>query len=481
MQQVVLAVIFHQGRVVVEQLSEAIQPEFRGVPVVLPGGYVKEGEALKVAIKRKVVTDIGITVQVEGLIATRAHPLFPESSFTYFFCTVIGTATLSNHNRKKIINAQWVDINTAATLMLTLHSKVVAFMIRQVYGITLPKGTTLPELAWLAQDFELFGQKVRAGELVAFPTETVYGIGANAFDSVAVAKIFKAKNRPADNPLIVHVPSLEAVEQVAASIDNLSAKLLERLTPGPITVLLPKKDTITDLVTAGSPFVGVRIPANLFALEFLAAAKVPIAAPSANKSGKPSATHHAHVIEAFGKEVPNVICAGKTFFGLESTVVLPKNGEQLVILRQGAITKENLTLAFPGTEVIIATINDATNAPSPGIRQRHYAPTANVTIVPRGTQKSTVALIKATYRAEEKNKRAVAILCSLEMQKKLPGNFTVIPLGSEKEPDTIAKSLYSALLECDSQGVTKIIIQSFSEAGLGQTLMERIRRISETE
>lgn len=479
MQHVVLAVILHEGRVVVEQLTEAVRPEFRGVPTVLPGGHAKSGELPEEAIKHKVLADIGISVHVEGKIAHREHPLLPESYFVYFHCTVVGSPELVNKNQNKAVLLEWVDINTAAVRMLTLYSRVLAFMIRHVYGATLPQGSTLPELAWLAQDFELFGEKVRNGKLVAFPTETVYGLGANALDTTAVSKIFKAKNRPADNPLIVHVPSLEAVERVVATIDELSRKLLEYFTPGPMTVLLPKSNSIDSLVTAGSPLVGVRIPANLFTLEFLSAAKVPVAAPSANKSGKPSATHHQHVIDAFGKEVPNVIKAGSTFIGLESTVVLPKNNEQLVILRQGALSPEQLQKAFPKCEVIVATKNDTVNAPSPGIRHRHYAPKGAVTVVPLSTKGKLLAQLRQQYRRAVKAKEAVVILCSLETQARLPKSYNTISLGSETDLGSIARNLYSVLLECDAKRFTRIITQSFPEIGPGQAVMERIHRAAE--
>lgn len=325
------------------------------------------------------------------------------------------------------------------------------------------------------QNLQYFGEQIRKGELVAFPTETVYGVGANAFDAKAVAKIFAVKGRPSDNPLIVHVSSFEEISKVASSIDELSKKIFEKFSPGPITVLLPKQDTIPEIVTAHSPLVGVRIPSHPIALEFLRAAGVPVAAPSANKSGKPSATNHTQVIEAFGTELPNVIEGGDASFGLESTVVLAKDQKQITILRQGAISQEELQNAFPEVNVVIASKEDLQNAPSPGIKYRHYAPQAKVELL---SMDVTETQLQTRYEQLERTGERVAVLCSIEVKAKLPTSLTIIELGTEQDLHSVAQRLYAALLEADATGITRILIQMFPKLGIGRTIMERIERIA---
>lgn len=325
------------------------------------------------------------------------------------------------------------------------------------------------------QKLQYFGEQITKGELVAFPTETVYGVGANAFDAKAVAKIFAVKGRPSDNPLIVHVSSFEEISKVASSIDELSKKIFEKFSPGPITVLLPKQDTIPEIVTAHSPLVGVRIPSHPIALEFLRAAGVPVAAPSANKSGKPSATNHTQVIEAFGTELPNVIVGGDASFGLESTVVLAKDQKQITILRQGAISQEELQNAFPEVNVVIASKEDLQNAPSPGIKYRHYAPQAKVELL---SMDVTETQLQTRYEQLERTGERVAVLCSIEVKAKLPTSLTIIELGTEQDLHSVAQRLYAALLEADATGITRILIQMFPKLGIGRTIMERIERIA---
>lgn len=475
MQRVALAVILKDGRLVVEHLQEFAKPAFRGVSAVLPGGKVLEGEIPEIALMREVKSDIGINIEVVALIAEREHPLIPGSKISYFFCAIANSPpSFSVENRKKVKFAEWEDLPTAAVHMLTLYSRVLAFIVQILYGSTLASGEKVPKLEWLNQDFSYFGSKIREGELVAFPTETVYGLGANALQDTAVAKIFTAKNRPADNPLIVHTPSIEKIEEVSHEISDLALALFQNFAPGPLTVLLPRHERVPDIVTAKSPLVGVRIPANLFALELLSAANVPIAAPSANKSGKPSATHHHHVIAAFGSEVPHVVHGGASNLGVESTVVLPKNNEQIVILRQGAITKESLKKKFPHHEVLIAGVDDRNLIASPGTRYKHYAPNGKLMILPQLSRKKLLSFI--LKKAKEYNNKEVCILCSAEVDLLLPKSIGRISLGSEHNLASVASSIYGALIECDAKRYKYILAQSFAPKGLGSTIMERLTR-----
>lgn len=326
-------------------------------------------------------------------------------------------------------------------------------------------------------DIKYFADLITSGQVVAFPTETVYGLGASAFNEAAVKKIFALKQRPADNPLIVHVASLEEVTIVAEKPSPIEEKLFSVFSPGPLTVLLKKKKNIPDIVTAGSPLVGVRIPSHPIALQLLSEARVPIAAPSANISGKPSATHHEHVIAVFGDTVP-VIRAGATTYGMESTVVIVKNEQQIVILRQGVITKEDIQRVFPDVNVSIAGEDDSDLQASPGTRYKHYAPQGQVTLLPLGNAMETAVLVKdfiSKSRAEK-----IVVLCSAEVVRLLPESISAIALGSENDLSLVAHNLYDALLQCDKLGATEILIQTFPETGIGRTVMERLRRAAES-
>ncbi|MCC7304433.1 threonylcarbamoyl-AMP synthase [bacterium] len=326
----------------------------------------------------------------------------------------------------------------------------------------------------MGQNIGEFAKKIRAGELVAFPTETVYGVGANAFDPIAVAKIFAIKGRPSDNPLIVHIPSIAKLDTVSSGVNNLARQVLEKFAPGPITVLVPKHQDLPTITTAGSPYVGVRIPNHPVALEFLQLADVPVAAPSANKSGKPSGTHHRHVQEAFGDELPNVIEGGQSAFGLESTVVFPRDN-QIEILRQGSISLEELQQAFPEYHVYLSQENNSERVIAPGTKYKHYAPNGAITILPLNG-----SIVEIENEFIKHPTERIILLCSEEMKRKLSLVVPTILLGSEVNLITIAQNLYGALLACDRQNYSKILIQSFPEIGIGRTIMERIRRAADS-
>lgn len=219
-----------------------------------------------------------------------------------------------------------------------------------------------------------------AGEVVAFPTETVYGLGANAFDAQAVGRIFKAKGRPSDNPLICHVGDKELIKDIVAEITPLAQKLIDAFMPGPITVIMKKSGAIPSEVTAGLDTVGVRMPSDPVAGEFLKACKVPVAAPSANLSGTPSPTNARSVMEDMDGYVYAVIDGGDSVFGIESTVV-DATGEKPVILRPGAVTKADIEACANGDAAYAGTLEAGQTPKAPGMKYRHYAPFANVEIM----------------------------------------------------------------------------------------------------
>ena len=223
-------------------------------------------------------------------------------------------------------------------------------------------------------------EHILGGEVVAFPTETVYGLGANAFDAAAVGRIFKAKGRPSDNPLICHIGDKELIGDIVSEITPLAQKLIDAFMPGPITVIMKKSERIPKEVTAGLDTVGVRMPSDPVANEFLKACKVPVAAPSANLSGTPSPTNARAVMEDMDGYVYAVIDGGDSVFGLESTVV-DATGEKPVILRPGAVTKSDIEACANGDAAYAGTLEAGQTPKAPGMKYRHYAPFASVEIM----------------------------------------------------------------------------------------------------
>jgi len=291
---------------------------------------------------------------------------------------------------------------------------------------------------------------IKRGGLVVFPTETVYGLGANAFDEQAVKKIFAAKGRPSDNPVIVHIAEREDLEKLAQGITPMHEKLMDKFWPGPLTLIFNKKGNISSVVSGGLDTVAVRMPANAFARELIKRAGVPIAAPSANISTRPSSTESEHAEELVGK-VDMIIDAGESDIGLESTVVKIEK-DLVLILRPGAVTKEMLEGAVYPNIVLFA--GDASDLrASPGTKYKHYAPKAKLEIL-----NSSEEVEKRKKELEKENKK-VSVL-------------------AWKSPEEASKNLYRDLRASDKKGVDVILVESFSETGLGAALMDRLRKAS---
>lgn len=311
---------------------------------------------------------------------------------------------------------------------------------------------------------------IASGGLVVFPTETVYGIGANALDSVAVKRIYHAKGRPSDNPLILHLDHVERLKEHVKTIPEIAYPLMKAFWPGPLTMIFEKKDHIPMDVTGGLNTVAIRIPSHPVALKVIEIASVPICAPSANLSGKPSSTEFKHVLEDFMDKVDIIIDGGQTDLGLESTV-LDLTTSVPMILRPGMVTQEMIE------KVIHIPIIDASEVAlketpkSPGMKYKHYAPMGEVTLL-RGTVEAIEGYLNR-IKKEQIESRSSAILAPKEFDKRLIGYYQ-FELGSVFYPDAIAKQLYSMLRLMDELSIQTIFIVLIKEHPLNKAIMNRL-------
>ncbi|AOT70090.1 L-threonylcarbamoyladenylate synthase [Geosporobacter ferrireducens] len=315
---------------------------------------------------------------------------------------------------------------------------------------------------------------LKNGGTVAFPTETVYGLGANALDQSAVGKIFEAKGRPSDNPLIVHVADFNDIEPLVEKIPATARKLAEKFWPGPLTLIFPKSDRVPAVITAGLDTVAIRMPAHGIARTLIRLAGVPIAAPSANLSGKPSPTRAAHVIEDLMGRVDAIISGGECLVGLESTV-LDISGEIPAILRPGGITLEELTqvLGEVSLDPALEEKMDSTVVPkSPGMKYTHYAPKAEMMIVD-GAITAMIEKIEGIRKSKEQEGLRVGIMAT-EETKDSYGAFCVLSMGSRQSLETIGAKLFDTLRQFDEIGVDIILAEGISREGVGHAVMNRM-------
>lgn len=320
------------------------------------------------------------------------------------------------------------------------------------------------------------GAVLRRGGLVAFPTETVYGLGANALDGRAVAGIFAAKGRPADNPLIVHVAGREAVSGLVQEVTGAARALIDAFWPGPLTIILPAGDAVPQQVTAGLDTVAVRMPAHPVALGLLRAAGVPVAAPSANKSGRPSPTTARHVLDDLGGRIDLILDGGPAGVGVESTV-LDLTAAVPLVLRPGGVTPEDLRLVLGAVAVDPAARSGikGTNRPrSPGMKYTHYAPRAPLYLV-EGETAAVAAKIMELAREHQLRGRRVGILSYTGGQDYAAAG-EVVRAGHRDKPDTVAAALYAALRRFDEMDVDVILAEGLAEHGVGLAVMNRLRR-----
>lgn len=312
---------------------------------------------------------------------------------------------------------------------------------------------------------ELASQRLRAGEIVAFPTETVYGLGANALDADAVARIYAAKGRPSFNPLIVHVPDQEAVQPLISNWSRAAQILADAFWPGPLTLVLSKSSAVPHIVSAGLETVAVRVPAQPIARELLKRAGVPLAAPSANVSGEVSPTKPQHVIESLGEECW-VLDGGECTVGIESTVV-DVSGPRPSILRPGIISAPEIEALVGPLVPPIASGEDGP-LPSPGMLLRHYAPRAQVHLFPTLTDAHFHAVLLGSER-----KIAVIAFAPTRLEAV---HEVVLPA----DPVVYARQLYSLLREFDTQGVDLILIEEVPQTAAWLAIQDRLKRASET-
>ncbi|WP_054951178.1 L-threonylcarbamoyladenylate synthase [Numidum massiliense] len=340
---------------------------------------------------------------------------------------------------------------------------------------------------------------LRRGELVAFPTETVYGLGADATNDDAVAAIFAAKGRPSDNPLIAHIGSHAQLETVVSSVPPVAERLIERFWPGPLTLVLPSAGTVSRKVTAGLATVAVRMPSHPIARALLQQTGCPVAAPSANRSGRPSPIARAllqqtgcpvaapsanrsgrpsptdvqHVLDDLAGRIYVALDGGETGYGLESTV-LDVTESTPVVLRPGGITLEELRDALGDVQVDPFLQQQSGTPRSPGLKYRHYAPRGEMTLV-KGKEREMVTRIRALTEQYQREGWKVGVLTTAEHRNAYEADV-VIACGQRSELSTVAHGLYRALREFDEVGVERVLAETFPEVGDGATIMNRLRK-----
>ena len=312
-------------------------------------------------------------------------------------------------------------------------------------------------------------QLLRENEAIAFPTETVYGLGANALSDEAVVKIFEAKGRPSDNPLIVHIGTKEQLAHIVTHIPPVAEVLMEHFWPGPLTLVLPRKEGISEKVTAGLQTVGVRMPDHPVARALIEQANVPVAAPSANQSGRPSPTLASHVYEDLQGKIAGIVDGGATGVGVESTV-LDCTSDIPTILRPGGITKEQLEEVIGEVSVDPALLDETEKPKSPGMKYTHYAPKAPLSIV-----EGSRAFIQKLVEEKQAEGYKVGVLTTEEYSHVYKADV-VLSCGLRSDLPTVATKLYDTLRTFDDSGVDFIFSESFPSAGIGSAIMNRLTK-----
>lgn len=320
------------------------------------------------------------------------------------------------------------------------------------------------------------GEIIKAGGLVAFPTETVYGLGGDALNPMSSKKIYAAKGRPSDNPLIIHIADMKDLELIVDKVSDAAIKLAEHFWPGPLTMILPKSDKVPMETTGGLDTVAIRMPVHKTAMEFIKAAGGYVAAPSANLSGKPSPTCARYVKQDMDGRIDMIIDGGDAGIGLESTIVdLSVNPPML--LRPGYITIDNLRQVL-GTVDIDKTIldGDCKDAPkAPGMKYRHYAPKGSLTII-QGDEQKVIDYINENARNLSAEGKKVGVIGTDEaLDSYLNEEIASLKsIGSRSDEEMIAHRLYTILREFDDEDVEVIFSESFDASGIGQAIMNRL-------
>jgi len=325
-------------------------------------------------------------------------------------------------------------------------------------------------------DIKEAAEIIRAGGLVAFPTETVYGLGADALSPEAAKKIYEAKGRPSDNPLIVHICDFKELVSIAREVPPEAEILAEAFWPGPLTMIVWKNEKVPEATTGGMDTVAVRMPNHPAALALIRESGCMIAAPSANTSGKPSPTEAGHVALDMDGKIPMILDGGAVGIGIESTIV-DLTEDVPMILRPGYITKEMLEQAL-GKEVrvdpgIIADTSDK-KPKAPGMKYKHYAPKADLVLV-EGEEAAVIAKINALAAEKQESGKKVGVIATDETKGRYHADF-VVSIGARTDEDAIARHLYRILREFDDWEVDAIYSESFATPRIGQAIMNRLMK-----
>lgn len=317
---------------------------------------------------------------------------------------------------------------------------------------------------------------LKSGGLAAFPTETVYGLGANALDEAAAARIYEAKGRPSDNPLIAHVSCFEDIIPLTAEIPEAGKKLADAFWPGPLTLVFLKSDLVPYGTTGGLDTVAIRMPSDPVASALIRLAGVPVAAPSANTSGRPSPTTARHVLQDMDGRIDMIVDGGSVGIGVESTIVDVTENIP-VLLRPGAVTMEMLRAVVGAVNIDPAILNPVSadmRPKAPGMKYKHYAPKADLTLVEGEIEQviERINQLSAEKRAEGKR---VGIICTDETKDRYTADV-LKSIGERAKEETVAHNLYAVLRDFDDEGTEYIYSESFSESHLGQAIMNRLNK-----
>lgn len=321
---------------------------------------------------------------------------------------------------------------------------------------------------------------IQNGNLILMPTETVYGLGADGLNENAVKKIFEAKGRKQDNPLILHISDMKMLDTIACNISQLEKTLMEKFWPGPLTIILNRKKIVPDIVTGGLDTVGVRMPSNLVANKIIALSSTPIAAPSANISGRPSGTNIDDISDELSQKVETIVDDGMCDIGLESTVIRVVNNS-VIILRPGKITKEDLEKYCDDVIVdkhILNKLDDNVKVLSPGMKYRHYAPNAKCILV---YSDNNTKLIEKICEISKEYISPVIISTSenVNAYKNNTKVKNILDIGHRKNLDEISKNIFTYLRKVDTYLPDIVIIEGVKKEGLGLAIMNRLLRACE--
>lgn len=328
------------------------------------------------------------------------------------------------------------------------------------------------------QTIQLAGEIIQSGGLVAFPTETVYGLGGDALNADSSRKIYAAKGRPSDNPLIVHIAGIEALPFIAERIPDAAFRLAKQYWPGPLTMIFEKTEKVPLQTTGGLKTVAVRMPSNRIAKALIEAAGGFVAAPSTNRSGRPSPTMAKYVIEDLAGRVDMIIDGGEARIGLESTIV-DLTGEKPVILRPGYVTKEMLEQTIGSVDVdrTIIEENSSLAPKAPGMKYRHYAPKGSLTVV-EGAQRQVTDYINEKLRHLAEAGKRTGVIATDETAGSYCQGTSIKSVGSRGDEPEIARRLFRILREFDDEETEVIYAESFDSRGVGQAIMNRLLKAS---